>query len=48
MIPTMRIGGTMVLTTTAVVVAVFGAAHLLATVYPDSRFTEIWVGALGF
>lgn len=48
MIPVFRIGGTSILFVTLSVIVVFGTLHLLATAYPDSKFSKVWVGGLGF
>lgn len=48
MIPVFRIGGTSILFVFLAVLVLYGTLHLLATAYPDSAFTRVWVGALGF
>lgn len=48
MVPVFRIGGTSVLFIFLSVLIIFGTLHLVAAAYPDSRFTKVWVGALGF
>lgn len=48
MIPVFRIGGTSILFVTLTVLVVFGTLHLLATAHPDSMFSKVLVGALGF
>lgn len=48
MIPVFRIGGMSVLYIAIVVIVIFGTLHLLATAHPQSAFTKVWVGALGF
>ena len=47
MIPTFRVGATSALYIILVVFVMFGAAHLAAATYPESKFAKILIG-LGF
>ncbi len=47
MIPTFKIGGTQAIVVFLLVVVMFGAAHLAALSYPDSKLSKSWI-LLGF
>lgn len=47
MVPVLRVNGTNALLVFLMMVAVFGALHLLAASTPDARLSKAWV-SLGF
>lgn len=48
MLPHFHVSGIHALVTFLYIVAVFGALHLLASSYPDSKVSKAWIGGLGF
>ncbi len=47
MIPTLKIGGVHAVIVFLLVVVMFGAAHLAALSFPDSKLSKSWI-LLGF
>lgn len=46
--PVIHISGSQALISFLMMVAIFGSIHLLAAAHPQSKFSQAWIGGLGF